>query len=173
MTELATIAKDRIWMLKIKIITVGKLKERALRELAGEYVKRLGRYCSLEIAEVAEEDIPAGESEAGIAHSLKNEAERLLGRIGKADAHVIALDMRGEAPDSVALSRKIVALAGTRPEIAFIIGGSCGLHPDVLKRADMALSISNLTLPHQLARLILLEQVYRAFKIQNNEAYHK
>ena len=159
-------------MLKVKIIAVGKIKERALAETASEYIKRLSKYCSLEITEVADESIPAHESEAVIQRRLSDEARRVLDRI-KAGAYVIALDMGGEMPDSVGFSNKLDALSGVHPVIIFIIGGSHGLHTDVLERADYVLSLSNLTFPHRLARLILLEQLYRAFKILNGETYHK
>ena len=159
-------------MLKIKIIAVGKLGERALSALTGEYAKRLGRYCSLDIIEVMDESVSARDSEALIIRRLSSEAGRVLERI-RADAYVVALDIKGESIDSVELSKKINALAGLYPEVAFVIGGSHGLHPDVLTRSDYILSLSRLTFPHQLARLILLEQLYRSFKILNNETYHK
>ena len=159
-------------MLKIKIIAVGKLGEQALSALASEYAKRLGRYCSLEIAEVADERVSARDSEATILRRLSDEAGRVLERL-RTEAYVVALDIKGKSIDSVEFSQKINTLAGSYPEIIFIIGGSHGLHPDVLARSDYILSLSRLTFPHQLTRLILLEQLYRSFKIINNETYHK
>ncbi|MCL2057920.1 MAG: 23S rRNA (pseudouridine(1915)-N(3))-methyltransferase RlmH [Oscillospiraceae bacterium] len=158
--------------MKIKIVAVGKIKERALSELIAEYVKRLGRYCSLEIVEVADESISARESGPGVMKFLHIEAGRVLERL-RAGSYAIALDMGGAVLDSVAFAGKLDALSGHYPEIAFIIGGSHGLHPDVLECADFVLSMSKLTFPHQLARLLVLEQLYRAFKIINNETYHK
>jgi 23S rRNA (pseudouridine1915-N3)-methyltransferase len=159
-------------MLKIKIIAVGKIKEPALSELIAEYVKRLGKYCAIDIIEVPDESVSARESEAVITRRRLNEAERILERL-RAGAYVIALDIRGESPDSLELSKKIETLTGQYQEIIFIIGGSHGLHRDVLTRSKYILSMSNFTFPHQLARLILLEQLYRSFKILNNETYHK
>lgn len=159
-------------MQKVRILAVGGLKERALAELAGEYVKRLGKYCSLEISEVRDESISARESEAGVQKGLLAEAGRLLERL-KPESYVIALDMRGKAPGSPELAAIIDSLAGKRAETVFVIGGSHGLHRGVLARADYILSMSNLTFPHQLARLILLEQLYRSYKIINRETYHK
>lgn len=159
-------------MLKIKILAVGKLKERAFNDIADDYVKRLGRYCAPDVTELRDESVPAGAGGAEIVKILSAEAGRILDRI-KADSYVIALDMTGGAPDSDGFASKIRALSGRYPELVFIIGGSHGLHPDVLKRADYVLSMSNMTFPHRLARLILLEQIYRAFKIINNETYHK
>jgi len=165
-------------MLKIKVAAVGKLKEKALRDLTGEYIKRLGRYCSLEIIELDDESVPGRESadpgaSAAIAKCLKAESARILGRVAPG-AYVIALDMTsGAAPDSIGFAKLINELTGRVPEIVFVVGGSHGLHPDVLARADYALSMSKLTFTHQLARLILLEQLYRAFKIIGSEVYHK
>ena len=159
-------------MLKINIVAVGKIKERALSMMIGEYSKRLGRYCALRIIEAPDESVSARESEASIQRHLSDEAGRVLGLL-RADAYIVALDIKGNPIDSIGLAQKLGALAGRYPEITFIIGGSHGLHPDVLSRSDYVLSMSELTFPHQLARLILLEQLYRSFKIINNETYHK
>ena len=159
-------------MLKIKIVAVGKIKERALSALIGEYTKRLGRYCSLEIIEVPDESIPARESEASIVKRISDEAGRVLARV-RAGAYIIALGIEGDSPDSEGLARKLNELAVQCPEIYFLIGGSHGLHPGILSRSDYILSLSRLTFPHQLSRLILLEQLYRSFKINNREIYHK
>ena len=160
-------------MLKIKIVAIGKIKERALSELICEYAKRLGRYCSLEIIEVADESISARESGAGVIKLMRIEAERVLERLRPGAYYTIALDMGGTAMDSEAFAKNVGALSGAYPQIVFIIGGSHGLHPDVLARSDFVFSMSELTFPHQLARLVLLEQLYRAFKINSNETYHK
>ena len=159
-------------MLKINVVAVGRIKEQALSALIGEYVKRLGRYCAFRIIEVPDESIPARESSATVMKRLSDEAGRVLGRL-RADAYVIALDIGGKSPGSIELAQMINALAGRFSEIFIVIGGSHGLHPDVLSRSDYILSMSKMTFPHQLARLILLEQLYRSFKIINNEIYHK
>ena len=159
-------------MQKIKILAVGKIKERALSELIGEYVKRLGRYCSIEIVEVADESIAARESEAEVRMHLLAEAGRVLER-RRTGSYAVALDMRGNPLNSIEFSDKLNSLIGRYSEIEFIIGGSHGLHPDMTAHADYVFSMSELTFPHQLARLILLEQLYRAFKIIGNETYHK
>ena len=153
-------------------MAIGKIKERALSELNGEYIKRLGKYCALEIVELAEENITARESEGGIKRGLLAEAARIIDKL-RPGAYTVALDMGGDAPDSAGVAGMLRTVAIRHPEIIFIIGGSHGLHPDVLAKADYVLSMSNMTFPHQLARLILLEQLFRAFKINNNETYHK
>jgi len=159
-------------MIKIKVVAAGRIKERALSELIGEYAKRLSKYCTLTIVEVPDESVAARESEADVRRGLLAESGRLLGRIA-AGEYVIALDIKGDATDSPGFSKMLNDLAARHSALAFVIGGSNGLHPDVISRADRALSLSRLTFPHQLARLILLEQIYRAFKINNNETYHK
>jgi len=159
-------------MLKIKIAAVGKIKERALSELTGEYIKRLGRYCAPEVIEIPDEAVSARESGAGILRHTQAEAERILARV-KAEPYVVALDIKGAAPDSAAFAENLRSLALRYPAVTFVIGGSNGLHPSVIARADYIMSMSNMTFPHQLARLVLLEQLYRAFKIINNETYHK
>jgi len=159
-------------MQKIRIVAIGKLKEKALAELAGEYIKRLGRYCTLEIIELQDESVPANESDAGVMKSLHIEAVRIFEKL-RPGAYTIALDMRGKAPDSETFAGMLQSLANTHPEIEIIIGGSHGLHHEVLARAGYIMSMSNLTFSHQLARVIILEQLYRAHKIINNETYHK
>lgn len=159
-------------MLKIKIIATGKIKEPALGAMIGEYVKRLGKYCTLGIIEVHDESIPAKEGQAVIEKRIHAEAVRILERL-KPDSYVIALDVGGDAPDSNAFAQKLGGLTGRYVETAFIIGGSHGLHESVLARADYVMSMSNLTFPHQMARLIIMEQIYRAFKILSKETYHK
>ncbi len=159
--------------MKITLLTVGKLKEKYLRDGIAEYSKRLGKYCRLEIIETADERTPEGASRAIEAQIKKTEGERLLRCIRDAD-YVIALAIDGKMLDSVELAEKLESL-GVQGEssLVFVIGGSLGLSDEVLRRADYRLSFSKLTFPHQLMRLILLEQIYRGFRIQRGEPYHK
>lgn len=159
--------------MKITIIAVGKIKEKFYREAAAEYEKRLSRYCKLEVIQVEDEKTPdkAGETqENGIK---KKEAERILKHI-KEDAYVITLEIQGKMYDSVGFAGKLEQLAVQGiSHIQFIIGGSLGLHEEICARADAAVSFSKMTFPHQLMRVILLEQIYRAYRIVNGEPYHK
>ena len=159
--------------MKITLITVGKIKEKYLKDAIAEYSKRLSRYCKLEIIEVADEKTPDHASEVVEASIRAKEAERILKYV-KDDAYVITLEINGKMLTSEELSEKIDTLGvqGTS-HIIFIIGGSIGLGNTVLKRSDYALSFSKMTFPHQLMRVILLEQIYRSFKIMRNESYHK
>ncbi len=159
--------------MKITILAVGKIKEKYLKDAVAEYSKRLSGYCRLEILEVADEKAPAGASPALERQIRNKEGERLLLHIRDTD-FVIALAIDGETPDSVELSRQIEGL-GIRgnSSLVFVIGGSLGLSGKVLGRADYKLSFSRMTFPHQLMRVILLEQIYRSFRIMNREPYHK
>jgi len=159
--------------MKITLICVGKLKEKYLIQGVEEYAKRLGRYCSLEIIELADEKTPDNAPEAISAGIKKKEGDRILKAI-KDDSYCIALAIDGSMLSSEELAGKLdkLAVSGVS-HISFIIGGSLGLSDDVLKRADYKLSFSKMTFPHQLMRLIFLEQIYRAFRINNNEPYHK
>lgn len=159
--------------MKITILCVGKLKETFYRDAVVEYAKRLSRYCKLEIVEVADEKTPERASETEERLIREREAERMEKYLA-GGAYVIALAIDGEAPDSVAFSEKIGKLgcAGVS-HIIFVIGGSLGLADSVLKRADERVSFSKLTFPHQLMRVILLEQIYRGYRILNHEPYHK
>ncbi|MCC2826209.1 23S rRNA (pseudouridine(1915)-N(3))-methyltransferase RlmH [Faecalicatena orotica] len=159
--------------MKITCVVVGKIKEKYFTDAIKEYSKRLGRYCKLEIVELADEKTPDGASEAEEQAIREKEGERILKAL-KDDAYVIALAIEGKMLDSVELSRKIESLgiSGTS-HIAFVIGGSLGLAPAVMKRADYALSFSRMTFPHQLMRVVLLEQLYRSYRIMKNEPYHK
>ncbi len=159
--------------MKITILTVGKIKEKYWNMAIQEYAKRLSRYCKLEIVEVADEKTPDGAGEALEEQIKQREATRLLAKI-PSDAYVIALMIEGKMPDSVQLSEKLEQL-GVRgiSHIVFIIGGSLGLSQSVQKRANEQLSFSKMTFPHQMMRVILLEQIYRAYRIINNEPYHK
>lgn len=159
--------------MKVQICCVGKIKETYFQGAVQEYMKRLSRYCKVEITEVMDEKTPDGASEALEEQIKQKEAERLL-RVLKEDAFVCVLAIDGKMLDSVELSRKLDKLGVDGvSHIQFVIGGSLGLHESILKRADMKLSFSKMTFPHQLMRVILLEQIYRAFKIARKEPYHK
>ena len=159
--------------MKLTLITVGKIKEKYLRDAVAEYSKRLSRYCKLEILETADERTPEDASEAAKEALRDKEGKRIL-KLVREDAYVITLEIQGEMPDSVELADKIEKL-GVKgiSHIVFIIGGSIGLSKEVCLRSDYALSFSRMTFPHQLMRVILLEQIYRSFKILNHETYHK
>lgn len=159
--------------MKITLICVGKLKETYLMMGVAEYVKRLGRYCVLDINELADEKTPDNAGEALEDMIKKKEGDRIL-KILKEDSYVIALALQGNMLSSEELAGKIDSLGVTgTSHISFIIGGSLGLSDEVLKRADYKLSFSKLTFPHQLMRVILLEQIYRAYRINTNQPYHK
>ena len=159
--------------MRITLLCVGKVKEKYLTDGIAEYAKRLGRYCKLEIVEVPDEKTPDEASAAEEEQIKKKEAERLCKYI-KDDAYVIALAIEGKQFDSVGFSEQIekIALSG-KSHIQFIIGGSLGLHRDILQRADLLQSFSKMTFPHQLMRMLFLEQLYRAYRIQKGEPYHK
>lgn len=157
----------------IQIVAVGKLKERYWVDGIAEYAKRLGPYAKLQLTEVPDEKAPENLSEAGAEQVKRKEGERILGQI-KPDAYVIALAIQGQTWASEELARQLDRLATTgRSHVVFVIGGSLGLADDVLARADAKLSFGPMTFPHQMMRLMLVEQVYRAFKIQRGEPYHK
>lgn len=159
--------------MKITILCVGKVKEKFYRDAIDEFSKRLSRYCKLEIIEVADEKTEEQASETEIRIVKEKEGERLLKNI-KEDAYVIALCIDGKQLDSEELSEKIEKLGiQGNSHIYFIIGGSLGLSDEVIKRADFKLSFSKMTFPHQLMRVILLEQIYRGYRIMNHEPYHK
>lgn len=159
--------------MKITLITVGKIKEKYLKDAIAEYSKRLSRYCKLEIVEVADEKTPDNASDTVEDAIRDKEGERILKYI-KEDAYVITLEIAGKMLTSEEMSEKIEKLGvqGTS-HIIFIIGGSIGLGREILKRSDYALSFSKMTFPHQLMRVILLEQIYRSYRIINHEPYHK
>ena len=159
--------------MRITLITVGKIKEKYLKDAIAEYTKRLSKYCKLEIIEVADEKTPDNASEV-VEHAIRvKEAERIL-RYIKDDAYVITLEINGKQLSSEELADKIdkLGVQGTS-HIIFIIVGSIGLGEDVLKKSDFAVSFSKMTFPHQLMRVILLEQVYRSYRIISGEPYHK
>ena len=159
--------------MKITVIAVGKIKEKFYRDAVAEYEKRLGRYCKLEIIQVEDEKTPdkAGTSLDEIVR--RKEAERILKYV-KEDACVTVLEIEGMAYDSESFAEQIERLTTKGvSHIQFIIGGSLGLHEEVCKKADLKVSFSKMTFPHQLMRVILLEQIYRAYRIINGEPYHK
>lgn len=159
--------------MKLTVIAVGKLKEKYLKEGIGEYSKRLSRFCELEIVEVEDEQAPENLSAAQELQVKKKEAEKILKKVKEGSALVI-LDVKGERTSSEGLAAKLQSFfISGKSHITFVIGGSLGLDQELLKKADYRFSMSELTFPHQLARLILLEQLFRAFKIMNNETYHK
>ena len=159
--------------MNITILSVGKVKEKYLLDGISEYTKRLSRYCKLIILEVSDEKAPENLSNKEIEQIKEKEGEKLLNKIPK-DSYVISLSLKGHTFDSMELANKIEDIRTySNSHITFIIGGSNGLSKQVLRHSDLELSFSKFTFPHQLMRLILLEQVYRSFRIINNEPYHK
>jgi 23S rRNA (pseudouridine1915-N3)-methyltransferase len=159
--------------MNISIISVGKLKEKYLKEGIEEYKKRLSRYCTIEIIEVPDEKAPENLSIKEEEQVKEKEGQAILKHI-KDNTYVIALDIKGKMLSSEELSELLGELALTgNSTIAFVIGGSLGLSKEVLQRANYKLSFSKMTFPHQLMRLILLEQVYRGYRILKGEPYHK
>lgn len=157
----------------ISIITIGKLKEKYLKQGIEEYIKRLVSYAKVEIIELADEKAPENLSDAEMVQIKQKEGERILQKISP-DAHVIALAIQGKMKSSEQLADDLDKLATYgKSKVAFVIGGSLGLSDEVMKRSDEALSFSKMTFPHQLMRLILVEQIYRAFRINRGEPYHK
>ena len=159
--------------MKITILTVGKIKEKFYADAVNEYSKRLSRYCKLEIIQVADEKTAENSTENEMDIIKQKEAERLLKHIPE-DAYVITLEINGKSLNSMELADKMNQLGiGGTSHIIFVIGGSLGLHVTVSKRADFHLSFSKMTFPHQLMRVILLEQIYRSYRIIHNQPYHK
>ena len=159
--------------MKIKLICVGKLKEKYLVAGIAEYLKRLQSYCKVEVYEVSDESIPDNCSLANEMIIKSKEGRKILDKI-KQDDYVILLDVAGKQLDSVALSKQMEnCMVSGKSTIDFVIGGSLGHGQEILDRANFRLSFSKMTFPHQLMRLILVEQIYRAFKIMKNESYHK
>lgn len=160
-------------MKKVTLITVGKIKEKYLRDAIEEYTKRLSKYCKLEIVETADEKTPEQASEAVEEQIRDKEAERILKYV-KEDGYLITLEIKGKQLTSEEFAAKLQKLGVQgRSHIIFVIGGSIGLGRAVLERSDYALSFSKMTFPHQLMRVILLEQIYRGYRIMNREPYHK
>lgn len=159
--------------MKITVIAVGKIKEKFYTDAIAEYSKRLSRYCRLEIIQVTDEKTPDGASEAQERQIKEKEGSRILAQI-KDGAYVIALAVQGTMLSSEQLAGKLNRLGvDGQSQIVLIIGGSLGLSDEVLKRADYHLSFSPMTFPHQLMRVILLEQIYRSYRIISGEPYHK
>jgi 23S rRNA (pseudouridine1915-N3)-methyltransferase len=159
--------------MNINIICIGKLKERYWTEAAAEYLKRIGGFCSIRVIELKEARLPKNASPADERAVIEKEGDAIIAKISDSD-HVIALEVEGDMLDSVALSKRVAEIfASGSSTIDFVIGGSLGLSAAVRKRADGTLSFSRLTFPHQMARIMLLEQIYRSFKIMNGETYHK
>lgn len=159
--------------MRVTALTVGKIKETYLKEALKEYAKRLSKYCKLEIVEVADEKTPDFLDGAQGELVLKKEGERLLKCLPR-DAYVITLEISGQQLTSEQFARKIDSLAvGGVSHIAFVIGGSLGLGRNILEKSDYSLSFSKMTFPHQLMRVILLEQIYRGYRIIKGEPYHK
>ncbi|MBV7505055.1 23S rRNA (pseudouridine(1915)-N(3))-methyltransferase RlmH [Bacillus sp. sid0103] len=159
--------------MNISIITVGKLKEKYLKQGIEEYLKRLTAYAKVDVIEVADEKAPEELSELEMVQVKQKEGERILAKISQ-DTYVIALAIQGKLGSSENLAESLDKLATYgKSKIAFVIGGSLGLSEEVIKRSNEQLSFSRMTFPHQLMRLILVEQIYRAFRINRNEPYHK
>ncbi len=159
--------------MKITLIAVGKIKERFYTEAVAEYAKRLSRYCKLEIVQVQDEKTPDGASEAEERQIKEKEGRRILDQI-KEGAYVIALAIDGEMLSSEQLAARLEKLGVSgQSQIVMVIGGSLGLSDQVLQRADYKLSFSKMTFPHQLMRVVLLEQIYRSYRIICGEPYHK
>lgn len=160
-------------MLNISIICVGRLKEQYLRDACAEYSKRLGAFCKLSIIELTPAKLPDSPSEAQISAALASEGKQILSKISPSDK-VCAMCIEGKMLSSEQLSERLASYAVSGcGSIAFVIGSSCGLDEQVKRRADLRLSMSPMTFPHQLARVMLLEQIYRAFMISSGGKYHK
>lgn len=160
-------------MQKVTLLCVGKLKEKFYADAVSEYVKRLARFCKLEILELPEERLSETPSPAEIEKALSCEAERIEGKLPKSGV-LIALCIEGTELSSSALAETLNSLAiSGASQLTFLIGGSVGLHPSLKSKADLKLSMSPMTFPHHLARVMLLEQIYRAYQIQVGSRYHK
>ncbi len=159
--------------MRISIVCVGKIKEKFYRDAIEEYAKRLSRYCNLELIEVADEKTPDNASAAEEEQIKAKEARRILSKI-RDDSYVCTLEILGRKYTSESFAQMIekTAISG-KSHVTFVIGGSLGLHGSVLKRSDQGISFSDMTFPHQLMRVILCEQVYRAYRIIHKEPYHK
>lgn len=159
--------------MKIKVVCIGKLKEKYWTDAVDEYSKRLSKYCDIEIKELKETRLPDKASVADEQKVIYEEGQTILANI-KDNSYVITLEIKGKQLSSEELAEKMhqLPLEG-RSDITFVIGGSLGLSKEVSQRSDFKLSFSKMTFPHQMMRVVLLEQVYRAFKINRNEAYHK
>lgn len=160
-------------MLQVKFICVGKMKERFFLDAFAEYAKRLGAYCRLDCVELTEQRLPEEPSSAEVAKALEREAAEILKSIPQ-DAYVVALCVEGRELPSEAMAELIAGRENSgKPRLCFVVGGSFGLSETVKKRADLRLSMSKMTFPHHLARVMLAEQLYRGYKIREGSRYHK
>lgn len=159
-------------MLTIDIICIGKLKEKYLKEAIAEYEKRLSRYCKIHILELPDEKIPEKLNQSLINEIKEKECNSILSHIKK-DSYIICLDLKGKEFSSEEFSKQIENLSMQTSHITFIIGGSLGLTDNLLKTAHLKICFSKMTFPHQLIRIFLAEQIFRAFKIANGETYHR
>lgn len=160
-------------MLHINIICVGKLKEKYLQDALSEYSKRLSKYCNLNIIELPDEKLPNNLNDSLINQIKQKESNNILSHIEKG-SYVLALDLKGKQFSSEEFSKKITNISlNSFSSITFIIGGTLGLYENVLKNSNELICFSKMTFPHQLIRIFLLEQIFRAFKISNNETYHR
>lgn len=158
--------------MKITIISVGKIKEKYLNDAINEYEKRISKYAKVENIILPDEETPANASKAQEAQIIDTESKRIIKAIPR-NSFVIVLDIKGEEIDSVTFSKKIDEFFSKSSNLTFIIGGSLGMSSEVKRLANYRLSFSPMTFPHMLMKVIMLEQIYRAFKILNNETYHK
>ena len=160
-------------MLHINIICVGKLKEKYLQDALSEYSKRLSKYCNLNIIELPDEKLPNNLNDSLINQIKQKESNNILSHIEKG-SYVLALDLKGKQFSSEEFSKKITDISlNSFSSITFIIGGTLGLYENVLKNSNELICFSKMTFPHQLMQMILLEQIYRSYRIMNNEPYHK
>ncbi len=159
-------------MLKIKLIVMGKMKEKFFAAAADEYIKRLSRYCSVEVCELSDLSVPDNPSQGQIESVLSREADAILAKLGNI-TNIVALCIEGREYSSESFAEILTEAEEQGGRIAFIIGSSHGLHEKIKQMAKVKLSFSKMTFPHQMARVMLLEQIYRGFKIKNNESYHK
>ena len=159
-------------MLRVKVICIGKLKEKYLRDAQAEYLKRLSAFCKAEVTELAEVKLPDNPSAAQIEEGLKKEAKKILAEI-PGGAYVYSLCIEGEGISSEELAKKLESNAQNTSNVVFIIGSSFGLDEEIKRQSAFKLSFSKMTFPHQLVRIMALEQIYRAFSINNNSKYHK
>ncbi len=159
-------------MLTIQIVCIGKIKEKYLQDAINEYSKRLSKYCKLIITELSDEKIPDKLNDTLSEQIKEKECDKILNSIKK-DSYIIALDLKGTEFSSEDFSKKIDEISMENSNITFIIGGSLGLTKDLLKQCNLKISFSKMTFPHQLFRVFLLEQIFRAFKISHGEIYHK
>ncbi|MBQ2695839.1 MAG: 23S rRNA (pseudouridine(1915)-N(3))-methyltransferase RlmH [Clostridia bacterium] len=159
--------------MQVEILCVGKLKEKYLKDACDEYAKRLSRFCNLTVTEFKDEAVGEQASDAQILQAIEREGERILSKISERD-YVISLCVEGKPLSSEAFAKELETVFQKGiARLVFVIGGSCGLSEQVKKRSNLRLSFSAMTFPHQLMRVILLEQLYRTYKINANESYHK